>query len=117
MRDIFIETLYSCGTLLVLTGTLAAVRYLGQYIIRRAEHEIVVTGNTVTVASSDPKPTLIAVPAPEPVTHADEDYVVECGKCKRPILSKPLRTEMAEGGKARLVYKCEHCGTNVGVKT
>jgi len=122
MRDIFIESLYACGTLLLFSATMAAVRFLGGYALRRAQREIVVTGNTVTVGSGEPDaPTLIAVPAtpinPKAVIEkVEEDFAVQCGQCKMPILSKPIRSDLGEGGKARLIYKCEHCGANVGIK-
>ena len=123
MREIFIASLFTCGTIVAWVVTAAAVRMFGQYAIRRESRPVIVTGNTVTLAnaSETARPTLIApaiIPGnPKTAEKAPaEDFAVQCGSCRSPILSKPIRSDVGEGGKARLVYKCEHCGQTVGVK-
>jgi DNA-directed RNA polymerase subunit RPC12/RpoP len=107
MRDLFYDCLYACGTIVAITATLAIVRYLGRYILERRTRQ----AKPVEPAPV-PRPGLV----PSSPPRDSEDFTVQCGRCKSPILSKPVRTEMTGEGKARLIYKCDSCGATVALK-
>jgi hypothetical protein len=44
-----------------------------------------------------------------------DDFVLECGNCKKQIKSEPTSVKSI-GGKSELRYRCEHCAAQVAVK-
>jgi len=46
---------------------------------------------------------------------SQEDFILECGNCRKHIKSSPISID-SKGGKTEMRYRCETCGATVAVK-
>ena len=46
---------------------------------------------------------------------SQEDFILECGNCRKHIKSSPISID-SKGGKTEMRYRCETCGATIAVK-
>ena len=144
MRDVFLDVLWACGSVCALAFTVAVIKTAHDYVrnrLFRPRPQVFVspptasTGTTATsvVFQSPPVhtaripevmesvfPPLVNEPSaprstPSPIT-TPEDFVLECGNCRKQIKSQPVKIQAMGAGKTEMRYRCEHCGSMVAVK-
>lgn len=137
LRDVFLDTAWACGAITILAITTAIVKTAHDYVrgrlfrprtqvfVNRAE--TVSTGSTGAAVIQPIRSPDVAESVFPPVTHDNlvstpapvktpEDFVLECGNCRKQIKSTPVKMQAMGAGKTELRYRCEHCGAMVAVK-
>lgn len=110
MNEIFKNTCYVCGIISAVSITLCILKGSFGYLFRP---RLVMPAMEGLEMPSAPLP----VGTPEEVIRQAEETLlggIECGNCHLEIRTSPVSVKV-EGSDEKVIFRCEHCGTDVAI--